>query len=1216
MTLILRIFIILIFFYYNVALANTFVFKNFKISIQNSKRWEEVEGFFGNDLSLLSEPSNLESPRSMISIYDSNVQINSIPSKEMLKEKSSYFLGRKKFIESESGQFLKELSSREFIQSYENNGIELSFEYALENQKYREYSYYMNCNNNFIFIKGLIVEKDFNSSNEKYVKEVVSSIRCEKKTVTSQKTLNKNELNKIFEKINQKKNLAIVIKKLRKFMIAYEGGSTEDPPVPEEPVELDSLININNIFKVNECFAGSPYVEGGNCIFGGWVSHFTKKQNGKLSCENPKNSNPHYNNNNTCNGENSFQCNPVLFGSGVCVNGTDKDFLQSATFYCDSHKKSENEIIDYSSKNIESVKKLIGTTNELCASNDYLSNNVDLCGKLIQQLKQISENEIDSELDLAENAYNNFIAKKELKPEEYEDADNIIEKQLQLFEKACMTGPDTYRSGIVQISDDSGENSSTINCDAEKKALIQNLKKLQRAEIKENESDDSNLNEVCHIKPKETLQQGADLNAILENTGCKVKPKSCLEDAPCLIWGAITGIGSAGLEIIERLTNVKSSNLFDLKGCKASDNNCSVQAASAIAKGLWSTLSGLWDLGVFIKDAFSATGTAISNLWNNTKVEDESSKKIRQMSKIPKIIYNEFKKSPKEFIKNTISGFLNGVNEWVANDLYCMQWSGVPRASNCLKPMPSFECLDCKSKLMGTCAALGYVAEKAGEIFGGIWLAGYVKGASFTKNLSQNVGKFLVNASKKGKLLKVESSILKIVPKALKIAKKTVKATKKLKKYTTNIIKKPFKLASTGFKYLGNKTVTPLLKQISNLKVVAKTSAQLASKFSGSIAEKIILKSVDYKNYVKELSKKIQDHGFATSQRLTSPRKSVERELASTTTSTQAAAQSSDKINLIHSKTNEPLNPKAPQKQLSTDSSSHPVEKIEINSPTISQTLPPLQKDIIHDVKKPYLRLKEVYKGIDSDKLDVFDNDSVALAYKQSVEDVKEIYKKQMKGDTVDFSKLMKGCADNLGNYRKCITEFLESQIHPEDLKYIKDYTGSGYVKINNALRKNTFTYEEKKAIEAIDRNIQKFKMKEKDILFRWTDTPDDVLAKLKKANLSGKPEVIDKGYMSATYNPDGTQGFVSNAKNKTLIITETNQSLGVAPVSNYAKESEKIIARNQPFKISKVETNQSICQSKNLNPKTSEQINIVIAQDMDSKTELVMDGLISFLCH
>jgi hypothetical protein len=133
-------------------------------------------------------------------------------------------------------------------------------------------------------------------------------------------------------------------------------------------------------FKLmNEAWADSRY----NCFYGGWPSTLIQSGKKKL-CQNPSGTNSSYNAS-SCKG-NELQCQPLLFGIGLCVSFATQAERNKTFANCeDKFQKNHNGNYDFlkspSRKEVEDLRELSELAGTICAEKPS-----EICGKIMSKL--------------------------------------------------------------------------------------------------------------------------------------------------------------------------------------------------------------------------------------------------------------------------------------------------------------------------------------------------------------------------------------------------------------------------------------------------------------------------------------------------------------------------------------------------------------------------------------------------------------------------------------------------------------------------------------------------------------------------------------------------------------------------------------------------------------------------------------------------------------
>lgn len=133
-------------------------------------------------------------------------------------------------------------------------------------------------------------------------------------------------------------------------------------------------------FKVmSEAWADSRY----NCFYGGWPST-SVLSGGKKLCQNPSKTNSSYDKA-TCK-ENELQCQPLLFGKGLCVSfatkaDRNKTFANCEGKFQSEHKGNYDFLKQPTRKEVEDLRELSALAAEVCSGKES-----GICKKMMEKL--------------------------------------------------------------------------------------------------------------------------------------------------------------------------------------------------------------------------------------------------------------------------------------------------------------------------------------------------------------------------------------------------------------------------------------------------------------------------------------------------------------------------------------------------------------------------------------------------------------------------------------------------------------------------------------------------------------------------------------------------------------------------------------------------------------------------------------------------------------
>jgi hypothetical protein len=166
-----------------------------------------------------------------------------------------------------------------------------------------------------------------------------------------------------------------VLKEYKKF---YETRSTEF-----DLGDTDENYTSFTFSLISESWAGSSF----NCVYAGWPSKLV----GKV-CSSPARHNPEYNHN-SC-GQNQMQCQPLLFGTGLCVSTATSQQRSLAFSNCEKKKnKSPEDVVReiQAEGKEQALKEFLDFADEVCSSGKQAS--TGMCRRLkssVDRLKAIN----------------------------------------------------------------------------------------------------------------------------------------------------------------------------------------------------------------------------------------------------------------------------------------------------------------------------------------------------------------------------------------------------------------------------------------------------------------------------------------------------------------------------------------------------------------------------------------------------------------------------------------------------------------------------------------------------------------------------------------------------------------------------------------------------------------------------------------------------------
>jgi hypothetical protein len=173
-----------------------------------------------------------------------------------------------------------------------------------------------------------------------------------------------------------------------------------------EELEIESqdqlFTDYKSSFKLSfELFAKAWAQKEATCFYGGWPSE-TIRVKGRKYCTSPKNVKHGYEQG-SCS-SNLIQCQPLLFGEGICVGFTSRSEKVNTFKNCEQKFKDDKRDYSFTDKftalDLESLKEIENLAKSLCQKK---STSVPMCQKILNRLKKSN----DLKVDLKEKVSNN-----------------------------------------------------------------------------------------------------------------------------------------------------------------------------------------------------------------------------------------------------------------------------------------------------------------------------------------------------------------------------------------------------------------------------------------------------------------------------------------------------------------------------------------------------------------------------------------------------------------------------------------------------------------------------------------------------------------------------------------------------------------------------------------------------------------------------------------
>lgn len=303
---------------------------------------------------------------------------------------------------------------------------------------------------------------------------------------------------------------------------------------------------------------------------------------------------------------------------------------------------------------------------------------------------------------------------------------------------------------------------------------------------------------------------------------------NCGAELECVLVGSLTGVGGYLAEKILP-KSIKPKN------CNLGDDNCTTQLVTGFLSAAVTFFKGSWEL---LKLAGGAIGNKVKDLWSKVAgAEEHSSTSQLALAKASenKGFFDELTSDFPGTMKKIWQAFMAAAKEWLKQDIFCNKWEGIPRASKCLQPTESFDCISCKAMANGLCAFSGALVAEVVPAFltGGLFMA--VKhGVSASTKLAKlfkvsNKSMEAIKASRIGKMAATADDTLMISKGVQLSGKAATTSLSAINKYLLSPLRKALKVSYNALSELmkggGPKlAVTPVGKMLAFTGTTLRTS--------------------------------------------------------------------------------------------------------------------------------------------------------------------------------------------------------------------------------------------------------------------------------------------------------------------------------------------------------------------------------------------------------
>ena len=759
----------------NTPTKNNWVrYQNYKIHLDAPEGWRIERDLFGMPIMVLGPERNGE--RAILSVQQTPIYGMEFNHTLLQKTKDQYYQGRKEWVDNlDQAKYLSNIPYHHLKWSNGNDGFEMGFRYHTRGLDLEEKSIQINCNNRLFLFKTLTSNK-LPSSDPATLIKMINQLDCAA-TTTEDGAYEPSSLQDFDQKfkdavsgesswptheqlkVANNPTKAVVLEALVEFYKNYENaGSSGLYSLIKDSKEDQYFAKIKDrTDRVFSMFLSNAIAKDGfDCFFGGWPSKFIKHK-GVPTCGYPWDTNSSYSKNKSICGEGKLECNPSLFGSNLCVDVGVASERAHATLECEMNLrasgKSYEDVTKDSGFDQTILNETIDSAKDVCSEGVYAAANYGLCSTLKEKLKTAitSGNHVKDESDVK---FINFL--EDMRPDHFSEYVKTSERNYQEFEARCI--------------DQKGELKKEIeHCLEDHLAILEDFEKIEKRkkdlgkELQEDQDTTATRNDNC---------SKADCSSPTLDQVTPSSSNASSEDQ------TNTGATSCTLDQEKR----KKERECSWSKSMFTAGSCAWNTLTALVSDLWGTIKAieelLWDGVKWVGNKLVQGGKWFSKLF---KYEDDSSKKLNIASQTSNSTIEAFKKDPVGSAINFFKSIYDGVVDFVASDVACEKWSGIPHASKCLITASSWKCQPCLDRVDTVCSTVGYVVGEIAPSFitGGMTAA--IKGSTTAAKITEYVSKM----SKLGKITHLEKDILKVVGETKNISKvstRTAKAETKLLK--------------------------------------------------------------------------------------------------------------------------------------------------------------------------------------------------------------------------------------------------------------------------------------------------------------------------------------------------------------------------------------------------------------------------------------------------
>lgn len=324
-------------------------------------------------------------------------------------------------------------------------------------------------------------------------------------------------------------------------------------------------------------------------------------------------------------------------------------------------------------------------------------------------------------------------------PDSWNDEINLYSEMVDSFYNICFDEKGVFLRGTIIYEGD-----NQIDCNKQAEALDKHLKQIEslsRVNLSSNQSFQNSCKKLGNEKnPLASLIDFEQSLSSSNQVSCEdgESDSECFESIACNAMMSFNLPSNLSVSLSNSETYLEYSEKaykllgLDIKESKSLNflQSCAEKQSStcllSLLRGVWDSIWGLidvaWEIlkyaGKKIKDGYNYVVDSVGSWFSD--VEDKTSDKMMLASQVDNQMLDKFLKDPLGVISEMAGVLYDSIVKGIREHYGCEKWSGIPFASECLKPMSNWDCATCGQKMNSICGVVGFaVGEIVTAFFSG-----------------------------------------------------------------------------------------------------------------------------------------------------------------------------------------------------------------------------------------------------------------------------------------------------------------------------------------------------------------------------------------------------------------------------------------------------------------------------------------------------------------